>query len=117
MLKKKRSRRMPALFTTTSMRRESIERRLHVAGRRGPVRHAVGTRHGMAASGTDLVDDFLRGAAACALALDGSAEIVDQDLCPGGRHGEREIASDATACAGDEHHLAFEHGFIIRRNA
>ena len=50
---------------------------------------------------------FCAGPASLAFALDRGAEVVDHDFRAGGRHGEREIAADAAAGAGDDDDFAF----------
>ena len=77
-----------------------------------PVGHVVGVGDGLAAHGLDLVDDLLGGRAVVARAVDGAAEVVDDDLGALGGEQQRVLAADAAARAGDDGDASVEcsHG-------
>ncbi|MNT42318.1 hypothetical protein D3C72_1787360 [compost metagenome] len=88
---------------------KGVDRALHDAGCGVGVGHAVGVGHGLATSSLDLVDHFLRGAVVMAFATGRGADVVDHDLRAFLGHGQRHIAANAAAGAGDDDNFAFEH--------
>ena len=80
MLARTRSRRMPALLTSTWTSPKVSMAVLDQALRAFPVGHAVAVGDGLAAGGHDLVDDLLGGAGVGADAVGGPAEVVHDHL-------------------------------------
>ena len=116
MLWKLLSRRMPALFTTMSMRPKRVERGLHDRGTALGRGHRVGVEDRLAAGGLDLVDDVLAGPGVAAAAVDRAADVVDDhERAPAGEE-QRVLPPEAAARAGDDRHLAVETEIRHRRS-
>src|SRR5439155_6659457 len=71
-------------------------------------RDRVVVGHRLATGLLDLVDDLLRSGVAAALAVDGPAEVVDDDLGATARQVEGVGAAQAAAGAGDDRDPAVE---------
>ena len=113
MLTSTRSRRMPALFTSTCRSPNASTAVLIEALAALPVGDVVGVGDGLAAHGLDLVDDLLAPAVRSSPdAVDGAAEVVDDDLGALRREQQRVLAADAPAGAGDDRDASVEctHG-------
>ena len=103
-----RSRRIPALFTSTC-RSPNVSTAVWIrrwAPSQSATLSTLATR--LAAHGLDLVDHLLRGRPVVAGPVDVAAEVVDHDL--GALRGEeqRVLAAEATSCAGDDGNPAVE---------
>ena len=94
MLKKKRSRTMPALFTTQSMRPNVSTAACTILGRAVGFSHAVPAGDGLATTRLDFRDDLVGRAGLTVLP---GTHVVDDDLGAIGGEGEREIAPDPGA--------------------
>ena len=116
MLWKLLSRRMPALFTTMSMRPKRVERGLHDRGATLGRRDRVRVEDGLATRGLDLVDDLLAGSRVAAAAVDRAADVVDDhERAPAGEE-QRVLPPEAAARTGDDRHLAVETEIRHRRS-
>ena len=105
------SRRMPALLMTMSTRPKASSGGLHdglAALRRGD---GVGVGDGLAAGRLDLVDDQLGRAGVAARAVDGAAEVVDDDQRAALSEHQGVLPAEAAAGARDDRHLAVETEF------
>ena len=74
----------------------------------GPVGDVVTAGHGPAAAGPDLGADGFGRPAIGAVAVNGRAEVVDDDARPAGRQGERVGPADAAAGARHNRHAPGE---------
>jgi len=72
------------------------------------VRDIVVVGEGDAAPGLDFVDDLLGGGVVFAFAVNGDAEVVDDDARAFAGESEGDFAADAAAGARDDCSLAFE---------
>jgi hypothetical protein len=91
---------------------KAVDGRLDDAGCACGVRHAVGIGRCLTAHGFDFVHHFLCGACVLAFAGDGRADVVDHHLGTFARHGQRDVAANATTCAGDHDDFVFyQSGF------
>ena len=99
-----RSRRMPALLTSTSRPPKVSTACCDQALGAVPVRDVVGVGDGLAAHGDDLVDDVVRRTGRRARAVHRAAEVVDDDLGPVFGQHQRVLAADAATGAGDDAH-------------
>ncbi len=70
--------------------------------------HRLEVRDGDAAALLDLLDHLFGGRCARTGAVGGPAGIVDDDLGAFSRTEQRDLASDATACAGDDDDLVLQ---------
>ena len=61
----------------------------------------------------DELDDLFGRVLVAALALDGGADVVDDDLGPLGGQQQGLLASDSPSCAGDDGDLAVEHSHDV----
>ena len=86
-----------------------IERGLHHAIGAGVVRHAVAVGAGLAAQRLDLFDHALRRAGVTALTGQRRPQVIDHYFGALGGALQRDVAADAAAGTGDQHHLAIEH--------
>ena len=88
---------------------EHVERGLHHAVGARDIRDTVGIGRGLATRSADLFDHTLRRSGVTALACYRRAEVIDDQLRALSRTLQCDVATDAAACASDEHYLAFEH--------
>ena len=106
------SRRMPALFTSTSRRPNASIAVLDDVLRALEVGDAVVVGDRFAAAALDDVDDLVGGALVGAFAGDRAAEVVDDDLGAVVGEQDRLAAADTVARSGDDRHLAVEHAHL-----
>ena len=109
MLKHILSRRMPALLTRMSSWPKVSTAWSTRAFAPSHELTSDGVDGGVAAAGPDELHDLLGGVLVAALALEGGADVVDDDLGALGGQQEGLLTSDPPACAGDDGDLAVEH--------
>ena len=109
-----RSRRMPALFTSTW--RSPNASTAESTSRLAPSKSVMSSWLAMASPpvGLDLGDDLLGGRGVGARALGRAAEVVDDDLGALGGEQERVLPPDAAAGSGDDGHPAVELVHVCR---
>ena len=116
MLWKLLSRRMPALFTTMSMRPKLSSAVWTIAAPPSGVATELVSSDRLAAGGLDLVDDLLARPGVAAGAVDRAAEVVDDhERAPAGEQ-QRVLPPEAATRAGDDRHLAVETEIHHRRS-
>ena len=104
-----RSRRMPALLTSTSRPPNVSTASCTIAVGVGERTDVADVGDGLAAGGGDLVDDLLRRTDVAAGAVAAAAEVVDHDL--GTLVGQHQgvLTADAAPGSGHDAHSSFTH--------